>query len=397
MAEAELVLGDLRVLELGEDVAGAFCTKLLAALGAEVIKVERPGVGDSTRTLGPFLRDEPHPETSALFLYLNTGKKSITLDIESTAGVAILRRLVQACDIVVESFPPGYLASLGLGYTDLEPTCPRLIYTSITPFGQTGPYHDYKGEDIVAQALGGLMYTIGTPDREPLKIGGRTALYTTGISAFSATMLALHVRDLEGHGQHVDVSAMETMAVAQIHSSIHYQFRGENPTRRESTLIPARDGWVTPGLEIGTQDDTWRRVCELIGRPELAEDERFVTRQARREHRQELLEVLKEWTAQQPKEVVYHELQKLRTIAGYVAGIDDLLRSPQLLARGFFQPLDHPVAGELPYPGLPFRMEGQTWQHRRAPLLGEHNLEVYCDRLGYRPEEVDRLREMGTI
>ena len=161
MSDHDRILGDLRVLELSEGVAGPFCTKLLAGLGATVIKVEPPGRGDATRAAGPFMRETPHPEETAAFLYLNTGKQSITLDITTPTGADMLRQLVRTCDILVESFPPAYLDSLGLGYTALAPQHPQLIYTAITPFGQTGPYRDYNGSDLVAQALGALMHTIG--------------------------------------------------------------------------------------------------------------------------------------------------------------------------------------------------------------------------------------------
>jgi crotonobetainyl-CoA:carnitine CoA-transferase CaiB-like acyl-CoA transferase len=396
MHDSDCTLGDIRVLELSEDVAGPFCTKLLAGLGAEVIKVERPGSGDVSRRAGPFPHDTPHTEQSATFLYLNTGKKSITLDITSPTGAAVLRRLVQECDILVEDFPPDFLQQRGLGYADLERLNPRLIVTSITPFGQTGPYRHYKGAEIVAQAVGALMYTIGLPDREPLKIGGNTALYTTGMSAFSATMLALYVRDGEGYGQHVDVSAMETMTVAQIHSSLHHQL-GQTPTRRESPLVRTQDGWGSPGLERGVRADTWPRVCELIGRPELADDPKFATPEVRREHQQELLSILGEWAAARPKEEMYHTLQKLQSVAGYVATVADLFSSGQLQARTFFQSLHHPDTGDVLYPGALFTLQGEAWQHARAPRLGEHNLEVYIERLGYTRKELMHLHGVGAI
>jgi CoA:oxalate CoA-transferase len=395
MHDTDHTLGDIRVLDLSEGVAGPFCAKLLAGLGAEVIKVERPGCGEASRRAGPFPHPAPHTEQSAVFLYLNTGKKGITLDVTSPTGTAILRRLVNTCDILIESFPPGAMDQLGLGYATLERLNPGLIYTSITPFGHTGPYHDYKGSDIVAQAMGALMHTIGLPDREPLKIGGNAALYTTGMSAFSATMLALYVRDAEGYGQHVDVSAMETITVAQIHSSLQHQL-GRTPTRRDSPLVRARDGWVAPGLERGVRADTWRRVCELIGRAELADDPRFNTPEVRREHQQELLAILGEWTATRSKEEIYHTLQALQSVAGYVATVADLCTSKQLQARMFFQGLDHPDTAKALYPGAPFTLHNDAWQQARAPRLGEHNLEIYGD-LGYSGEELAYLRGVGVI
>jgi CoA:oxalate CoA-transferase len=396
MPEHDLTLGDVCVLDLSEDIAGPFCTKLLAGLGAEVIKVEPPGLGDVSRRAGPFPAHAPDAEQSALFLYLNTGKKSTTLNLATPTGAVILQRLAQDCDILVESFAPGYLEGLGLGYAALERLNPRLIYTSVTPFGQSGPYCDFKGSELVAQAMGALMHTIGLPDREPLKIGGNAALYTTGISAFSATMIALYARDLQGYGQQVDVSAMETMAVAQIHASIQHQF-GRTPSRRESPLVAAQDGWISPGLERGVRQDTWVRVCELIGRPDLKDNPAFNTLEARREHQQDLLKILSAWTATQPKEAIYHLLQELRSVAGYVASVDDLLTSRQLTARQFFQAIDHPAVGKALYPGAPFGIEGERWRHGRAPLLGEHTRQIYGGRLGLSSAELGQLRGAGII
>jgi len=270
------------------------------------------------------------------------------------------------------------------------------MYTSVSPFGQSGPYRDFKGSELVAQAMGALMHTIGLPDREPLKIGGNAALYTTGMSAFSATMIALYARDVQGYGQQVDVSAMETMAVAQIHSSIQHQF-GRTPSRRESPLVAAKDGWVSPGLERGVRQDTWSRVCDLIGRSDLKDNPAFNTPEARREHQQDLLAMLSDWTAAQPKEEIYHLLQELRSVAGYVASVDDLFTSRQLTARQFFQAIDHPVAGKALYPGAPFRIEGDAWRHTRAPLLGEHSMQIYSGWLGLSSAELGQLRGAGII
>ena len=396
MPEHDLTLGDVCVVDLSEDAAGPFCTKLLAGLGAEVIKVERPGSGDVSRRAGPFSGATPHPEQSALFLYLNTGKKSITLDVASQTGAAILRGLVQECDILVESFPPGYLDQWALGYAALARLNPGLVYTSVTPFGQSGPYRDYKGSELIAQAMGALMQTIGLPHREPLKIGGNAALYATGMSAFSATMIALYARDVQGYGQHVDISAMETIAVAQIHSSIHQQF-GHTPARRESPLVRAKDGWLSPGLERGVRHDTWARVCELIGRPDLKDNPAFNTPEARREHQQDLLVILGAWTATRPKQEIYRIFQELQSVAGYVATVADLFMSEQLAARQFFQTIDHPCTGKARYPGAPFRIQGDTWRQARAPLLGEHNMHIYGGRLGCSAADLARLRGLGVI
>ena len=261
------------------------------------------------------------------------------------------------------------MAALGLGYDALAAQNPGLVYVSITPFGQTGPYRDYQGGDIVAQAIGALMHTVGLPDREPLKIGGNVVSYAVGVAAFSGAMLALYARDFTGEGQHVDVSAMEAVTVAQIHASIHHQF-GRVPARRESALVRASDGWVSPGLEIGVREDIWARVCELMGVPELADDPAFSTREARREHQQDVLAIVGEWAATKTKEEIYHTLQGMRTIAGYVADVEDLLGSGQLKDRAFFQDVEHPHAGTAAYPGEPIRVSGHAWRHERAPAAG---------------------------
>jgi len=396
MTEQDGVLSDITVLDLSEGVSGPLCAKLLAGMGAEVIKVERPHVGDESRNAGPFPNDDPHPEASAAYLFLNMGKKGITLDIEADTGSSILRRLAGDVDILIESHAPGVMESRAVGYSDLEPINPGLVYTSITPFGQTGPYRDYKGGDLIIQAVGALMHPIGLPNKEPIKVGGSAALHSVGMSAFSGTMMALYVRDVEGYGQHVDVSAMQTVTVTQIHASIHHQF-GRIPTRRESTLVEAADGWVNPGLEIGVQEDTWKKVCDLIGLPELADDQAFNTREARRTNQQDLLAIIGNWVASQPKEQIYHTLQGLRTIAGYVATVKDLRNSEQLQYREFFKTIDHPVAGKAVYPGAPFSIDNNPMTQSRAPLLGEHNLEIYRDRLGYSGEELGRLRSTGIV
>ena len=386
----EAILSDIKVLDLSQGVPGPFAAKFLAGLGAEVVKVEAPGTGDYSRQSRPFLGNRDDAEGSALFSYLNTSKKSVTLNLDSPSQADSLKRLAEKSDILIESHAPGYLESLGLGYKALSEINPELIYVSVTPFGQSGPYRDYKGADIVAQAIGGLMYTVGIPEREPLKVGGEAGLYTIGVSAFSATMLALHIRDEQGFGQHVDISAMDVMAVAQIHSSINHQF-GHKPVRRPTNLVQAKDGWVSPGLDTGVQAATWPKVCELMGVPEMVDDPKFTTPEARRANSQELLSVISAWVGTKPKEEVYHTLQALRTITGYVATVEDLLVSRQMVDREFFQTIEDPLLGPLAYPGAPFRMEGETWNLSRPPRLGEHNEEILGGRLGYSEEDLFQL------
>lgn len=240
------------------------------------------------------------------------------------------------------------------------------------------------------------MHPIGLPSREPLKVGGNAALFTTGACAFSATMVALYARDCQGIGQHVDISAMEAITVAQIHSSIHSQF-GHEPERRETNLVRAKDGWISPGLETGVQAETWDRACDLMGVPELKDDPRFNSPQARRENQQELLEVVGRWTGGLLKEDVYHTLQGLRSIAGYVATVEDLVNSEQLKFREFWQQTEIESGVAAILPGPPFKMEGVSASHFSAPQLGEHNNDVYCGRLGYSTAELEQMKRSGVV
>jgi CoA:oxalate CoA-transferase len=396
VASEHRILDDITVIDLSHGVPGAYCTKLLAALGARVIKVEPP-VGEAGRAMGPFQGDEPHPEKSGPFLYLNTAKQSVTLNLATAGGRLIFKELAARADTIVESFPPGTLAGWGLGYAELSSLNPRLIVASISPFGQDGPYRDYLANELVAQALGALMYAIGLPEREPVKIGGSPALHNAGGAAFSAIMAALWQRDATGEGQHIDISLHEATALTQIHASVLAAWQGEGMTRRPSTLVEAGDGWVAVGLEMGVAAGIWPRLCAIIGRTDLAEDPRFATSAARRENREALNDVLREWVHGQPKEEVYHQLQSLRSIAGYVATTADLYGSRQLQERGFFQEIDHPATGKVRYPGLPFRVGDAPWVEGPAPLLGEHNDAIYCGELGYSREELVRLREQQVI
>jgi CoA:oxalate CoA-transferase len=392
-----VVLEDITVCDLSSGIAGAYCTKLLAGLGARVIKVEPTG-GEAGRMLGPFKDDVPGPERGGPFLYLNTAKQSVTLNLPTASGQAILRQLVARADVLVEDLAPGTLAGWGLGYTDLAPlTHGRLIMASITPFGQDGPYREYLSSEIVAQALGGLMYTIGLPEREPLKIGGSPALFNAGVCGFTAIMAAIWQRDATGEGQRIDISIQEATALSQIHGSIHAAWQGQPPPRRPSVLLEAADGWVSVGLEMGVAADIWPKICAMIGRPELADDPRFATTIARRENRQAMNEAVEDWVRAQPKEQVYHQLQALRSIAGHVATTADLYHTEQLLVRGYFQEIDHPVAGMVRYPGLPFQVGDTANVTGRAPLLGEHNETVYVDELGLTRDDLVRLRERGVI
>ncbi|HEY90519.1 MAG TPA: CoA transferase, partial [Dehalococcoidia bacterium] len=269
-------LDGLKVLDLGDYVSGPYCTKMLASFGAEVIKVEKPGEGDSSRRMGPFPGDEAHPEKSGAFLYLNTGKKSITLNIKTATGLKILKDLIRNSDILVENFQPGVMADLGLDPAILEKENPRLIVASITGFGQNGPYRDYKMSSIVGYALGGHQYIIGEPDREPLQGAGPQPEYQGGLHAFFGIMAALYSREETGRGQHIDVSIMECMTGFHQFTIIRYTYGGEikprSGNRYESTypvtIYPCKDGHVALSASSVQQQEL---LYALIGKPEIAE------------------------------------------------------------------------------------------------------------------------------
>ncbi|MFC2041708.1 CaiB/BaiF CoA transferase family protein [Chloroflexota bacterium] len=394
-------LSGITVIDLTHYIAGPYCTKLLAGLGAEVIKIEKPGEGDGARRLGPFPGDRPDPEQSGLFLYLNTGKKSITLNLKTKSGVHIFKQLIADADVVVESFEPRVMPSLGLGYKVLEAINPRLVMTSISNFGQNGPYKGYKAEEITEQALSGLMYITGEPDREPLKSGGSLAQYIAGETAFAGTMTALLYAQATDTGQQVDVSIMEANAEMVETRLQEYFFQGTidyrrgnfHPTTHPHKIYPCKDGWV---FVTGNPLHNWPEMAKLMEEPRLA-DAKFATKHNRMEYRDEVDALMEPWLMSHTKEEIYYSGQAHGLAFGYVATPEDLAKSKQLRAREYFVEIEHPVAGKLRYPGGPYRMSETPFQFSPAPLLGEHNEEVYDQRLGFSKEDIVRLRQYGVI
>ena len=398
---AEGALSGLRVLDLGHGISAPYCTCLLAGYGAEVIKVEPPGEGDPARRTGPFLRDEPHPEKSGLFLYLNTRKKGITLRLETRAGANIIKELIEDTDVLVENFEPRVMPGLGLSYETLEKINPGLVMVSISNFGQTGPYRDFKATDLTSFAMGGLMSMTGEPDREPLKEGGSQVEYQGGLYAFTAAAIVAYSAKVTGLGQHVDISLMECIC-SELEGSLPatsylgVEFNRHRVGNRPATIIglyPCRDGYI--GIHGNPRE--WPKVAEGIGMPELVDDPRFVMPAARAEHRDELEAIIMGWTTERDKMEIYDIAGKMRVPFAPVLTTEELLESPQLKAREFFVEIDHPETGPLTYPGAPFRMSETPWQVARAPLLGEHNEEIYCGRLGYSKEDLVRLKSQGVI
>lgn len=395
-----LLLKGVRVLDLGTSVSGSFCARLLADYGADVIKAEPPSVGDPARREGPFVGDDPHSEMSIPFLYLNTNKRGITLDLHSHTGLGILRQLCRRVDVLVEDIPPAEAESSGLDFNALSRANPALVVTSITPFGQTGPYRDFAATDIVTCALSGLMYHSGDSDRAPLRNALDQSLYVAGAQAAAATLAALFQRLATGRGQRVDVSVVECLATHLVQAVPYYSYMGAIKGRRPvkgsgfEELMPARDGYVVPSVQ-GSQP--WQVVADLIGLEEL-HDERFASGAGRIAHGEELKRLLVEGLARWDRKPLFQASGERRLVFGMAQDAGDLFECPQLRARGFFVNVDHPVAGRAQYPGMGPKLSDQEFEiSRPAPLLGQHNAEVLCDELGYAKEDLVNLRELGII
>ncbi len=404
----EQALSDVKVLDLTWHIAGPYCTKLLAGYGAEVIKVERPGEGDPTRRMGPFFKDDPHPEKSGLFLHLNTNKKGITLNLKSATGKKILKALVSDVDILVESFSPRVMPSLGLDYQTLEQINPKLVMVSISNFGQSGPYRDFKASEIVEYAMGGEMYSTGTAGREPLKLGGNVTQYQAGTVAAVATMGALYGAECQEVGQHVDVSIMETQAGSTDRRIIYllgYACAGVLTTRwpppREAVrmmilpqgVYPCKDGFINT-LSL---PQWWPRYLEAMGMPELKDDPRFQNIFSA-EAGMEFDAIWYSWLADHTKAELFEIFREARIASAPVNSPEDLLEYAHLKERQYFTEIDHPETGKVVYPGAPFKMTETPCQAMHpAPLLGQHNEELYCKLLGYSREELVKLRESGVI
>jgi crotonobetainyl-CoA:carnitine CoA-transferase CaiB-like acyl-CoA transferase len=380
------LLEGIRVLDLGPEIAAPFCSRLLADYGADVVKVEPPNVGDPARHMGPFAGDEPNLEKSIPFLYLNTNKRGITLDIGSAAGRGVLSDLVESADVVVQGFSPSESEALGLDFKTLGESNPGVVVTSITPFGLSGPYRDYSATDIVTCAISGLMYHSGDSDREPLRNALSQSLYVAGANAAVATVAALFHRMATGRGQQVDVSVVECLATHLVQAAPFYDYMGAIKGRRQvrgsgfEELMPARDGYVVPSIQ-GSQP--WPVVAELIGVEALLE-ERFASGAGRLEFGEELKELLVEGLAQWDRKPLFQASGERRLVFGMAQDAGDLFDCPHLRERGFFVEVDHPAAGKVEYPGMGPRLSEGSFDIRYpAPLLGQHNREVYREDLGY--------------
>ena len=399
---AETALHGLKVLEYCQMISGPYCGKLLADLGAEVIKVEHPPTGDPARTRGPFPDDLPHPEKSGLFLYLNTNKLGVTLNPRPTGGRQLFQRLAEQADVLIEDRPPGEMADLGLDYASLSALNPRLIVTSITPFGQTGPYRDYKSYHLnLYHASGHSSFFYVAPkdkrDEPPVVAGGEVGDYDAGLAAAVATLAALFARLTTGQGQHIDISKFEALLALERVVVAHFANTTEPPPwpGMVGGLVPCQDDYV---VITAVQNHQWQGLTELMGNPAWTQDEKCRDEITRSQHRDEIQPLLEEWMAQHPKEEIYHKGQALGVPIGPVRTAAEIANWLQARQRGFFAHLDHPQAGRLEYPTAAYKMSKTPWRgERAAPLLGEHNEQIFCGRLGYSAEQLATMAAEGAI
>jgi crotonobetainyl-CoA:carnitine CoA-transferase CaiB-like acyl-CoA transferase len=398
------ILDDVRVLELTNGLSGAFCAKLLADQGADTLKLEPPGRGDPARHQPPFVGGEPHPDRSSLFLAFNTNKRGITLDVSTATGGDLLRRLLRQRDVLIETFAPGYLDDLGLGYDALRQVNPRLIVTSITPFGQSGPYRHYHSDDLIAQAMGGFLFTTGRADQPPMGTVLEQTEIVAARNAVIATMAALMHQRATGEGQHLDVSIMEAV-VSTPPSFIHqYSFTGAIAGRgfadhnvMDGMHLATRDAEVTL-TTAGTGGNPMETWAAFLEEPRLL-DPKFSTRPGRTEHWQELLDLLQARLAHWKARDFMQAAMDQRLVVGVVQSPAEVVNCPHLTARNSFVTLEHDDLGALRYPGTGFLMDGSNPAAggRPAPRLGEHNADVYGDELGLSTQERALLRAAGVI
>jgi len=397
-------LRGIRVFDLTRVLAGPTCTQMLGDLGAEVIKIERPGAGDDTRGFAPpFI---PGTEESAYFVGVNRNKKSVTLDIARPEGQAIARRLIADCDILVENFKVGALAKYGLGYDDLKTEFPRLIYCSITGFGQTGPYAPRPGYDSLIQAMGGVMSLTGEPDGLPQKVGVPVADLFAGLYGCIGILAALRERDATGHGQAIDIGMLDAHVAWLANQGMNYLATGEDPPRLGNQhpnivpyqVFPTADGHIV--LSIGN-DATFTRFCKCFGLEHLREDLRFATNAKRVENRALVTDTLTPVLRQHPSAWWVAKLEALKIGCGPINRLSDVFADPQVLAREMVFTMKHkalPEDGRVRLIANPVRFSESKVNYREPPpVLGEHTEAVLGERLGLDEGALAALREKGIL
>jgi len=399
-------LDGIRVLDISRALAGPFCTMMLGDLGADVIKVERPGRGDESRSWGPpfvGVPNETYPGESTYYLAANRSKRSLTVNLKSPEGQEIIKRLAAVSDVLVENYLTGSLDKMGLGYEQLHELNPRLVYCSISGYGRSGPYAGKGGYDFILQAEGGIMGITGPVEGPPFRVGVSIIDLTTGMFASTAILAALRARDVSGEGQLLDLSLLDSSAAILANVASNYLIGGVEPRRMGNAhfniapyeVFRARDRWLTLGALNQRQ---WENLCTVVDRQEIIDDPLFASNQDRVENRESLAEVLNgAFAAREAREWI-EELQQVGIPSGVINTIADVFNHPQAQERELKIELEHPTAGVLSFPGYPYKFSETPAQARRPPpLLGEHTDEVLSELLEYSPEEVQELHERGAI
>ncbi len=386
----QAALSGVRVLDLSRVLAGPWATQILADFGAEVIKIERPHIGDDTRRFGPpYIKDAAGNDLSdaAYYASANRNKHSVALDFGTEDGRAILLQLLDQCDILVENFKVGTLQKYGLDYATLRQTHPRLIYCSITGFGQTGPYASHPGYDYIIQAMGGLMSITGTAEGEPMRVGVAVVDVMTGLYSTIGILTALRVRDQTGQGQHIDVGLLDVSIAALANQAMNYLTTGQPPQRIGNShpnivpyqLFPAADGQLI--IAVGN-DGQYQRLCAVLGAMALATDERFATMGARVENRAQLIPLLAAITVTRPIQAWISALQAVGVPCGPINDLAAVFDDPHVVARAVRRDLPHPTAGHVPTVANPIHLSATPAHYQHAPpLLGQHTAAVLTDLL----------------
>jgi crotonobetainyl-CoA:carnitine CoA-transferase CaiB-like acyl-CoA transferase len=400
----EQALSDVTVLDLGQVIAMPFCTMLLADLGARVIKVESRERGRERISLGVKRVRDGKEERVPAAQYRDRNKLAITLELKTPPGVELFKELVGKADVVTENFSVGTMERLGLGYEDLRRVNPRIVYASVTAFGQHGPYARQRGYDILAQAISGYLSITGFPENPPTKSGQSISDYYAGMLCAFSIVSALHYRQRTGVGQRIDMALLDSLVVALDNLGERYTVGGEILTRSGNVaftgsstgVYTTSDGHVA--ISAGASDAVWRRFCEIIGRDDLTRDPGYATAAERRDRRDEVAAIVQTWTAERPKAEVVRVLSSAGVPAAPVNNVAEMVADPQVQAREMFVERDHPVYGRLKTTGSPLKMSETPGRVRwLAPMPGEHNEEIFCGLLGHSKDDLARWREDGVV
>ncbi|MBI4641147.1 MAG: CoA transferase [Candidatus Tectomicrobia bacterium] len=400
----ERALGDITVIDLGQVIAMPYCTMLLADMGAKVIKIEERAQGQQRLSLGIKRVRNGTEERVPVHQYRDRNKKAITLNLKAPKGVELFKELVRHADVVAENFSVGTMERLGIGYEELEKVNPRIIYASVTAFGQYGPYAHQRGYDILAQAISGYMSITGFPENPPTRSGQSISDYYAGMLCAFSIVSALHYRERTGKGQRIDIALLDSLVTALDNLGERYTVGGEILTRAgnisfggsSSGVYKTIDGYVA--IAAGSSDNIWRRFCQIIGEPELTGNPKFSTTAARRESRDEIAAIIQKWTGLRTKAEVVGTLANGGVPAAPVNNVAEMVADPQVQAREMFVEMEHPIYGQVKITGTPLKLSETPGRiESLAPLPGEHVEEIFIDLLGHSKEELSGWQQEGVI